>query len=244
MLTLSETEALTCVPIGQPISKCKVVLIGEPSTPNEGEMYVGGLCISSGCFLDPMVAHSDFVELLDSENKQQKQLFYRTGDFARRLESGDLVFLGRKDRILKINGQRVSLGEIENALRGHKDVIDAAVLSWKCPEEHVFIKAFVLLREESSRDILKCIRRWLIGKFPAVMIPHHFIILESFPLTSSGKVDYEYLAALETMQTNQDSDQTEGIDLLQAIKKVCSMSSHFQCSKFVHYYKGVTHSIF
>lgn len=222
MQTLLETETLTSVPIGQPISNCEVMLIGEHNAPDEGEIHVGGLCIYSGCFVDSMVVHSDFVELLHSENKQGKQLFYKTGDFARRLKNGDLVFLGRKDRSLKINGQRVSLGEIEHALRGHQDVADAAVLCWKCPDEIIFIKAFVLLREEeNSKDVLRHVRRWLIDKFPAAVIPHHFVILESFPITSSGKVDYECLAALETMQSNQDSDQTGVIDLLQAIKKVC-----------------------
>ncbi|XP_031403762.1 putative acyl-activating enzyme 19 isoform X2 [Punica granatum] len=223
---LLETEALTSVPIGQPISNCDVVLVGEHDTPDQGEIHVGGLCISSGCFLNSTVVHSDFTELLHcsslhySDNRQRNQLFYRTGDFAQRLENGYLVFLGRKDRIVKINGQRVSLVEVENALRGHRDVLDAAVISQKGPEELIFLKAFLLLREmENSRDVLGCIRRWAIGKFSAVMIPHQFVFVESFPMTSSGKVDYESLAALEKMQTNEDSNQTEDIDLLQAIKK-------------------------
>ncbi|KAK4752388.1 hypothetical protein SAY87_021186 [Trapa incisa] len=219
--TLLEMEVLTSVPIGQPISNCEVMVIGENNVSDEGEIHVGGLCICSGCFVDSVIVHSDFVELLDSKKKQGKQLFYKTGDFARRLKNGDLVFLGRKDRLLKINGQRVSLVEIESALRRHQDVLDAVVLAMKGPDELILMKAFLQLRgEQNSKNVLiRHIRHWLIEKFPAVMIPHHFVILESFPLTSSGKVDYECLSALEITQNNQDSDQTGGIGLLQAIKK-------------------------
>lgn len=149
-------------------------------------------------------------------------LFFRTGDLARRLSNGDLIFLGRKDRIVKINGQRIALEEIESVLREHPDIVNAVVLSSKGQDELVFLEAFVQLKEkDKSRNMSKYIRRWLVDKITSVMIPRHFVFLESFPLTLTGKVDYEFLSTSETIQVNEEAHCIEDADLLEVIKDVC-----------------------
>lgn len=227
-----EMETLTSVPIGVPISNCDVVLVGENDTSNEGEIYVAGACVSSGYFSDSTHMFLDSVKLpqnsiCSGSIGHGNQFYFRTGDFARRLQSGDLVFLGRKDRTVKINGHRIALEEIEDVLRGHPEVVDAAVILSKGQGELVVLEAFIVLREEISSEIFRSsIRSWMVDKLPLAMLPNHFTITESIPVSSSGKVDYELLAGsgFLTKQVQDKIGDTGSSDLLRIITTVCSSS--------------------
>lgn len=227
-----DMDTLTSVPIGMPISNCDVLLVGENGTPNQGEIYVGGVCVSSGYYSDSTIMSLDYAKLPQnsvgsSSSGHGSQLYFRTGDFARRLKSGDLVFLGRKDRTVKVNGQRIALEEIEDVLRVHPDVLDAAVISSKGQWELVTLEAFIVLKEERSSKIFRSsIRSWMVDKLPSVMLPNHFTFTESIPVSSSGKVDYELLASLTSLTEHvQDKIGDMGSsDLLQVVKKVYSSS--------------------
>ncbi|XP_075646000.1 putative acyl-activating enzyme 19 isoform X1 [Castanea sativa] len=220
-----EMETLTSVPIGVPISNCDVVLVGENDTSNEGEIYVAGACVSSGYFSDSTHMFLDCVKLpqnsiCSSSIGHGNQFYFRTGDFARRLQSGDLVFLGRKDRTVKVNGHRIALEEIEDVLRGHPEVVDAAVILSKGQGELVVLEAFIVLREEISSEIFRSsIRSWMVDKLPLAMLPNHFTITESIPVSSSGKVDYELLAGsgFLTKQVQDKIGDTGSSDLLRII---------------------------
>ncbi|XP_050280846.1 putative acyl-activating enzyme 19 isoform X3 [Quercus robur] len=220
-----EMETLTSVPIGVPISNCDVVLVGENDTSNEGEIYVAGACVSSGYFSDSTHSFLDSVKLpqnsiCNGSIGHGNQFCFRTGDFARRLQSGDLVFLGRKDRTVKVNGHRIALEEIEDVLRGHPEVVDAAVILSKGQGELVVLEAFIVLREEiSSETFRSSIRSWMVDKLPLAMLPNHFTITESIPVSSSGKVDYELLAGsgFLTKQVQDKIGDTGSSDLLRII---------------------------
>ncbi|KAF8032186.1 hypothetical protein BT93_D1187 [Corymbia citriodora subsp. variegata] len=221
-----EAEKLSNVPIGLPISNCEVVLVGEDDELNHGVIYVGGVCLSSGYMSDSSADHLDFVELPHnsslycSDEEHQRLLFIRTGDFAKQLASGDFVFLGRKDHTVKINGQRIALGEIESMLRGHEAVLDAAVICHKGPEELVQLAAFLLLNEKKRpSEVSRSIRHWMVEKLPYAMVPYHFIFLESFPRTSSGKVDYEFLSASVVMHSKDNIDTDSSSNVMEVIKK-------------------------
>ncbi|KAH8480748.1 hypothetical protein H0E87_030849 [Populus deltoides] len=224
-----EKEALTSIPIGLPISNCDVALICESDTSNKGEIYVGGLCVSNGYYSESTVTsfisanpHMDNI-CNSSVDNWGCQAYYRTGDFAQRLQNGDLVFLGRTDRTVKINGQRIVLEEIENTLRGHPDVADAAVISREGPGELLFLDAILLFKErEKSEDffVRSSIRKWMVDKVPLAMVPNRFVITESLPMSSTGKVDYALLARSMFLNLHvQDEIGNATSDLLQIIKK-------------------------
>ena len=163
---LLEKEVLTSVPIGLPMSNCDVVLHGE-NTPHEGEIYVGGLCVAAGYFDHPYLkplADGTLSSEHDA-NGCKVQHYYKTGDFARKLPSGDLVCLGRKDRIVKVSGNRIALEEIESALRDHPDVADAAVLSREVDGEFLLLEAHVVMEKTAKHDkLLKtALKNWLLG---------------------------------------------------------------------------------
>lgn len=222
---LLEKEVLNSVPIGLPMSNCDVVLVGE-NAPHEGEIYVGGLCVAAGYFHYPYLMPL-LDEVLSSEHDVsgcRVQNYFKTGDFARKLPSGDLVFLGRKDRTVKVSGHRIALEEIESALRDHPDVADTAVLSREVDGEFLFLEAHVVLEKTAKRDkLLKTsLRNWLLGKLPRIMIPVSILLTKSLPLTSSGKVDFLSLAASTPpdQQSVIDIGEIPQDHLIQVIRKV------------------------
>ncbi|XVF56680.1 hypothetical protein PTKIN_Ptkin06aG0139900 [Pterospermum kingtungense] len=224
-----EMEKLTSVPIGLPISKCSIVLIGENSNPNEGEICVGGFCVSIGYFSENAIIPLDNVKLHQNSicncsiEECASQVNFKTGDFAYRLPSGDLVFLGRKDRTIKVNGQRIALEEVENALRGHNDVADVAVISHKDQGEDAMIVAFILLREkEKSGEMFKTsIKNWVINKLPSAMVPSQFVFVEALPMSTSGKVDYTLLedSIFSHKHVQDEISDIQASNLMQLIKR-------------------------
>ncbi|XP_042016870.1 putative acyl-activating enzyme 19 isoform X1 [Salvia splendens] len=224
---LLETEVLTSVPIGLPMSNCDVVLHGE-NNPHEGEIFVGGLCVAAGYFNHPYLkplADGTLSSEHDA-NGCKVQHYYKTGDFARKLPSGDLVCLGRKDRIVKVSGHRIALEEIESALRDHPDVADAAVLSREVDGEFLLLEAHVVMDKTAEHDkLLKtALKNWLLGKLPRIMIPVNIMLTKSLPLTSSGKVDFLSLAnsTLPDQQSRIDIGEISQDHLIQVIRKAFS----------------------
>ncbi|KAL4199523.1 hypothetical protein AMTRI_Chr03g51560 [Amborella trichopoda] len=129
----------------------------------------------------------------------------------RKLACGDYVFLGRKDRLVKVNGQRVGLEEIENSLRDHPDVVDVAVVSHR--RQNFSLSAFIVWKEMDgstindfweerfdhvhifgvSNRLVASLKRWLAERLPSGMLPSQFLFVKSLPLSSSGKIYYDLL---------------------------------------------------
>ncbi|XP_057455302.1 putative acyl-activating enzyme 19 [Lotus japonicus] len=229
MPLILKEEILTSVPIGLPITDCDVMLVGENDASNEAELYVGGSCISRGYYNESNIMSDEFVKLPqsyccgDSSNAFQGQLYFRTGDLVKQLPSGDFIFLGRKDRIVKVHGQRIALEEVENFLREHPYINDAAVICRNLQAELVLLEAFIVLKDKKRLGelLIPEIRSWMINKLPSAVLPNRFIFIESFPLSSSGKVNYELLvsSALLTKDVKDKVGHIGCSNLLQLIIK-------------------------
>ncbi|CAH8349000.1 unnamed protein product [Eruca vesicaria subsp. sativa] len=228
---LLETENIGSVPIGKPISNCKILLLGDEDKPCEGEICVGGLCLSQG-YLHSLIESQSYVKLHNNTlcnhltSDCGSQLYYRTGDYGRKLSSGDLIFIGRRDRTTKVNGQRMSLEEIETTLELNPYITEAVVILNGNQAELASLDAFLVLNKETKadEDVIYSIRNWMSEKLPLVMIPNHFVLVESLPSTPSGKVDYDALARLNGPRIHvQDMMHINGTSsLLDTIKKaVC-----------------------
>lgn len=231
MPKLLETEKIGSVPIGKPISNCKILLLGDEDKPCEGEICVGGLCLSQG-YLHSSIESQSYVMLHNTSlcnhltSDCGSQLYYRTGDYGRKLSSGDLVFIGRRDRTVKVNGQRLSLEEIETTLELNPYVTEAVVILNRDQTELASLDAFLVLNKETKpdEDVIYSIRNWMREKLPSAMIPNHFVLVESLPSTSSWKVDYEALARLKCPRSRSHAEDMMHINetdsLLDTIKKV------------------------
>lgn len=226
---LLDREKLTSVPIGLPISDCFIVLDGS-DPPQEGEICVGGLCLSAGYFAGHGIIPLDFGRFhretfCSCPNEDcGSQVYFRTGDLARRLSTGDFMFLGRKNRTIKVNGQRVALEEVEGTLREHPVVADCAVIQHKSNEKDASLVAFIQLKDHENSDGLleNHLRNWMRCKLPVSMAPNHFVFLESLPKTAGGKVDYDSLGSFEfvSIHIRAKMDENDISPNAEAIKKV------------------------
>jgi amino acid adenylation domain-containing protein len=193
---LSEHETSRAIPIGRakPGSRAlvldhagRMVPIGVP-----GELCLGGPMLAEG-YVGDVADGTDRFPWITIEG-EPRQRIYRTGDLARWNEHGELEFLGRRDRQIKIRGFRVEPGEIEAALLEHPGVRQAFVSLCEDASQR-FIAAHVVPARmaDVSRELLV---RHLKTRLPLYMVPERFGILESLPLNDSGKVAVDRLPTL------------------------------------------------
>jgi amino acid adenylation domain-containing protein/FkbM family methyltransferase len=115
------------IPIGKPIANTNVYLLDEERqlvhAGLPGEIYVSGIGLAKGYHRSPELTAEKFIANPFGTGKK----LYKTGDLGRWLPDGNLEFLGRKDEQVKIRGNRVEPGEVENALLSHPGIESAAV---------------------------------------------------------------------------------------------------------------------
>ena len=122
---MSETDRN--VPYGIPLSNQRFYILDENDNPCAdyviGEICIAGKSLAKGYMNDPELTNNKFQYI-----GQINERIYRTGDLGLYREDGIIEFVGRKDTQVKVNGYRVELGEIENALRKYKKIENAVVV--------------------------------------------------------------------------------------------------------------------
>ncbi len=186
---LKKQEPIT---IGRPLGNTQIYILDENLKPVPigvtGEIYISGDGVARGYINNERLTRERFIDNPFIPGRKM----YKTGDIARWLNNGEIEFLGRNDSQVKIRGLRIELGEIESTLQKHDKVKDAIVI---CNEDHhqrKYLCAYVTKHGQSyiSSSDLKV---YLAKDLPNYMIPAHFIILDSLPLNSNGKVDKKAL---------------------------------------------------
>jgi amino acid adenylation domain-containing protein len=181
-------------PIGMPIHNVSLHILDDhqqavpDGTP--GELYAGGVAPARGYLNQEGLTQERFVA--DPFSSQAGGRLYRTGDLVRRLPSGQIEFFGRKDQQVKIRGYRVELGEIEAVLGQIPELAAAVVVMQSEAESEKALAAFVVLHEGKTVTTV-ALRACLTQKLPHYMVPSAFYVVESLPLTPSGKVDRKAL---------------------------------------------------
>ncbi|MDR2045177.1 MAG: amino acid adenylation domain-containing protein [Clostridium sp.] len=184
--------AMETVPIGRPSLNTQAYILsgGHCLQPQgvTGELYISGDGVSRGYWKLPELTKEKF---LDHPFEPGKKL-YATGDLARWNASGYVEYLGRADHQVKIRGNRIEPGEIENLLLKHGEIENAAVICRTDEYGEPYLCAYLMARKELTvGELNHYLRRWL----PDSMIPSRFIRLDEFPLTPNGKVDRKRLPA-------------------------------------------------
>jgi amino acid adenylation domain-containing protein len=182
------------VPLGRPIANTDFHVVDRSFGPVPvgvaGELLIGGEGLSRGYLNRPDLTAEKFVPHPFGPAGAR---VYRTGDLVRYRPSGELEFLGRIDTQVKLRGFRIELGEIEAALGRHPEVRQTVVVIREDGGDKRLVGYLVAETAPAAAEL----RDFLRQSLPEYMIPSAFVMLESLPLTPSGKVNRKALPAPE-----------------------------------------------
>ncbi len=156
----------------------------------EGELLITGGSVMQGYWNLP--ERSAEAYFIDAEGTR----WYHTGDIVREAAGGVFIFVGRRDRMVKRNGYRVELGEIEAALYRHPAVTEAAVVAVPNADNGTVIKAFLSWSDGKPRGMIE-MKKFCADNLPKYMIPDRFSSQPSLPKTSTDKINYQALKELD-----------------------------------------------
>lgn len=184
------------ISIGRAHDNCEILLLDDEgrtiTKPNEpGEINIHGGCVARGYHNRPDLTERAFVSLGERTSFLPA---YKTGDLAYYDDSGDLIFVGRRDHQVKIRGFRVELGEIEAALTRHPRVRAAAVVAIPHGAQgELVVVAFVELAPGPALGE-PALRKHVTLELPRYMVPHRIVAAE-LPRGAAGKIDRGALTA-------------------------------------------------
>jgi fengycin family lipopeptide synthetase B len=189
----------TC--IGRPIPNTQIYILDKQLAPVpvgvRGELYVSGANVARGYWNNPQLTAERFVPHPFHDGVRM----YRTGDYAKWLPDGTIEFLGRRDDQVKINGIRIETGEIERHLERHPNIHQAFVAAKQIASGHDRLCAYFRSDRELDGEEL---RAMLTGKLPTYMIPTYYTRVDSFPVTSSGKLEAKLLPEPAELGNSED----------------------------------------
>lgn len=193
------------VPVGYPCHGKEVLIVDETGrelSPGEvGEIAVRSPYLALEYWRNQELTDRAFAR--DAHNLDWR--LYRTGDLGEMMPDGCLIHLGRQDFQLNIRGQRVDLREIELALTEHPAVAQAVINAVAAEPQKEQLIAYLVIHNEMPIPTITRLRAFLKERLPEYMLPAKFEILESFPISSAGKVDRASLPLPSTGRPDVDA---------------------------------------
>ncbi len=193
------------ISIGKPIANAKCYVLDEYQqlVPQGawGEIAISGIPLAEGYLNQPQLTHERFITL---DLAGQPEKVYLTGDLGKWLPEGKLICGGRKDKQIKLRGQRIELAEIEECLLCYRGIEEVVVRLKKDHYQEDCLVAYWVGVQDINEILLKT---YLLEHLPSQMIPSYFLYLEKLPLSNSGKLDDKRLP--EVNETTTVTDQTD-----------------------------------
>ncbi|MEU8874117.1 amino acid adenylation domain-containing protein [Streptomyces javensis] len=179
------------VPLGDTIRNCRVYVMDEQlhlvPVGAPGELVMAGVCVGRGYVNDPERTAATYGH----DPYRPADRLYRSGDFGRRLPSGDLEYLGRRDSQVKISGFRIEIGEIEDRLLQVPGVRDGAVVVAGTQDDPQLVAYYTGEHAPGSDGVARALRAFL----PEYMVPRRLHHTRELPLSGNGKIDRIALTA-------------------------------------------------
>jgi len=174
------------IPIGYMCKNTDVLILNDKNqlckTNEEGELCVRGTSLAMGYYNNPKQTAEAFVQ--NPLNNSYPEIIYRTGDIASINELGEIMFLGRKDTLIKHLGYRIELGEIEHVIINTLKIVKNG-----CAVYNYNKKEIVFYYENEQEVTVLEMRKSIGSALPRYMIPNIFIRVDEMPRNTNGKID-------------------------------------------------------
>jgi amino acid adenylation domain-containing protein len=187
--------------LGAPLANTTIHLLDGAFDPLpggfEGELYIGGIGVARGYARQPALTAARFLP--DPFSAHPGERMFRTGDLARWDHDARLRIIARTDAQVKVRGIRIEPAEVESCMQRHPAVRLAAVSLHGDPARLI---GYLALQREAlagagAERVRADVGRWLREQLPEYMVPAQLVILDEFPLTTSGKIDRKRLPPVE-----------------------------------------------
>ncbi len=178
------------IAIGRPFEEMEVVIADADgqalNTGEKGELWVSGPQVMAGYWKDREKSEQVLV-------RHNGRVFYKTGDLCYMDADGDIIYCGRKDYQVKVQGFRVELNEIEyTARKFYREEKNVVVVAKKDDDGGCQLHLFIEAAECDTPSLLEFMKMHL----PVYMLPARVHCLEVFPLGTSNKIDRKKLLSL------------------------------------------------
>jgi acyl-coenzyme A synthetase/AMP-(fatty) acid ligase len=238
------TDASLTGAIGRPLPNNRLYILDETFRPVpvgvEGELVVGGIQLARGYLNQPELTSEVFIPNPFVSGER----LYKTGDVAMFRSDGKIVYCGRKDRQIKLRGQRIELGEVEDVVNKFSGVTRSAVLIRTlndAPAIVAFVEFKADLRDDALEEEKDLLKIHVSERLPRFMYPSLIAALPSLPTSNSGKVNRRELMEMDLEQFH-DSSQDVGLpqsDVEIGLHKIFAQLLKIDPESF-----GVTHDLF
>jgi len=152
----------------------------------KGELCLGGVQLTPGYWKNDEKNKEAFFHTM---YKGESTRFYKTGDLCLADEAGDIMYLGRIDSQIKVQGFRVELSEIEFFAKEFLNKVNAVAIAFTNQLHNTEIGMVIESAAFDSKPLLE----YMKTKMPGYMIPTQIRFINSFPLNTNGKIDRKVL---------------------------------------------------
>ncbi|MFH8217695.1 amino acid adenylation domain-containing protein [Streptomyces sp. NPDC018057] len=209
---LKEPLSAAALPIGAPMDNHVAYVLDEQNTPVPqgviGQLAIGGVGLAAGYWHRDEDNRRRFIQ--DPVGDDPEARLYLTGDLVRLNGDGRLVYVGRADKQVKINGVRIEIGEIESVIRAF-DGIRNVYVQVQQAQDHKRVVAYCATggaRHVSETALREHCRRYLVS----TMVPSTFLVLDELPINASGKIDERALPGVDATAEPEPEERLSDVE--------------------------------
>jgi len=202
------------IPIGKPVYNTEIYIqdsfLNKLPKGMTGEIVICGANVGEG-----YINNKKMSEMLFSFDKELDEKIYFSGDYGYIDDNDEVIYIGRKDSQLKINGQRVDLKEVENAMKDIDGIKEFAVIIERLHNKNSIVLFYVLDGESQENGNVHCVKNGedikarLSDKLPLYMVPSYILEVSSLPIGYSGKLDRSKLRDEILLHLNSKVEEGE-----------------------------------
>ncbi|GHU41877.1 hypothetical protein FACS1894111_04880 [Clostridia bacterium] len=184
------------IPIGKMTYNMQALILDENNkllpVGALGQLAISGRQVSFGYWNKPQLSENVFIENPYAYNEDTK-IMYLTGDLARILPNGNVLYYGRADSQVKVNGFRIELSGIETVMQTCPLIRDVVAVAQRDSRGNGVLCCYYTAKDVLEPDVLK---QFALSHLPGYMVPTAFLQIAEIPLTANGKLNKRALPTI------------------------------------------------